>query len=143
MNIPEIQKYREDNGTLPAYAWPGGYPIYYVLADGETLCPACANRENGSIAVTSPPHGIVDASGDVIGEYGDAARAALVCARLNRLRLRWGTLPATVEVQFADEQWLIIGSDIHYEGAPIQCAHCYAAIESAYGDPAQSEEKAP
>jgi hypothetical protein len=30
---------------LPSWAWPGGYPILYVLSDGETLCPKCANRE--------------------------------------------------------------------------------------------------
>lgn len=29
---------------LPAYAWPGGYPIYYVFADGETWCSKCVNR---------------------------------------------------------------------------------------------------
>lgn len=28
-----------------SYAWPGGYPIYYVVADGGVLCPSCANRE--------------------------------------------------------------------------------------------------
>jgi hypothetical protein len=27
------------------YAWPGGYPRYTVLQDGELLCPKCA-REN-------------------------------------------------------------------------------------------------
>ena len=27
------------------YAWPGGYPRYTVLADGELLCATCA-REN-------------------------------------------------------------------------------------------------
>jgi hypothetical protein len=24
------------------YAWPGGYPLYLVMADGEVLCPDCA-----------------------------------------------------------------------------------------------------
>ena len=28
---------------LPAYAWPGGYPIYYIFADGGCCCPKCAN----------------------------------------------------------------------------------------------------
>lgn len=28
----------------PAYAWPGGYPIYYVTVDGGVLCPKCANE---------------------------------------------------------------------------------------------------
>ena len=40
----------DDNGKLPTYAWPGGYPIEYVTADGGLLCPACANGENGSEA---------------------------------------------------------------------------------------------
>ena len=36
---------RDENGNLPAYAWPGGYPIYYLCADGGILCPPCANKE--------------------------------------------------------------------------------------------------
>jgi hypothetical protein len=47
MTLHEI---REDDGRLPAYAWPGGYPIIYIVADGEVLCPDCANGENGSEA---------------------------------------------------------------------------------------------
>jgi len=27
------------------YAWPGGYPIYTLMSDGETLCAKCV-REN-------------------------------------------------------------------------------------------------
>ena len=27
----------------PAWAWPGGYPLYYVTADCGVLCPKCAN----------------------------------------------------------------------------------------------------
>ena len=46
--------HRSEDGTLPAFAWPGGYPILYVLADGETLCAKCANGENGSEASTEP-----------------------------------------------------------------------------------------
>lgn len=29
---------------LPSFAWPGGYPIYYVMRDCEVVCPACANK---------------------------------------------------------------------------------------------------
>ena len=28
----------------PAYAWPGGYTIYYVTKDGGCLCAKCANE---------------------------------------------------------------------------------------------------
>lgn len=34
---------RDEHGKLPTYAWPGGYPIYYLAADGGLLCPDCAN----------------------------------------------------------------------------------------------------
>jgi len=33
---------RDDNGQLSAYAWPGGYPIFYIVADNGILCPDCA-----------------------------------------------------------------------------------------------------
>ena len=32
-----------ENGRLPAYAFPGGYPIYYLSRDNGVLCPECAN----------------------------------------------------------------------------------------------------
>ena len=32
------------NGELPRYAWPGGYPMYYLAADNGVLCPTCANK---------------------------------------------------------------------------------------------------
>ena len=28
----------------PTYAWPGGYPLYYITRDNGVLCPDCANR---------------------------------------------------------------------------------------------------
>lgn len=30
---------------LPACAWPGGYPLYYLAADNEPICPKCVNGE--------------------------------------------------------------------------------------------------
>ena len=35
---------RNTDGTLPAYAWPGGYPILYLDSHNETLCAACATK---------------------------------------------------------------------------------------------------
>ena len=31
--------YQTESGKLMAYAWPGGYPLYYVCKDGGVLCP--------------------------------------------------------------------------------------------------------
>lgn len=32
-----------DNGELPAFAWPGGYQMFYKDNRGCIICPACAN----------------------------------------------------------------------------------------------------
>ena len=37
---------RDENGNLPAYAWPGGYPLYYLCTDNGILCSRCANTES-------------------------------------------------------------------------------------------------
>jgi hypothetical protein len=29
----------------PAFAWPGGYPIFYVFRDGGVVCPKCVAKE--------------------------------------------------------------------------------------------------
>jgi len=34
-----------------------------------------------------------------------------------------------------NDQWRLIGQDVHWEGPPIQCDHCHGGIHSAYGDP--------
>ena len=33
-----------ENGQLQSYAWPGGYPIFYVAKDGGVICPQCCNE---------------------------------------------------------------------------------------------------
>ncbi len=33
-----------------------------------------------------------------------------------------------------DSQWRIVRADVYWEGPPMGCDHCYADIESAYGD---------
>lgn len=37
---------------FPAYAWPGGYPIVYLSADGSDWCPPCANQTDADPAIT-------------------------------------------------------------------------------------------
>jgi len=45
----KLSALRDKDGKLPAYAWPGGYPIYYVMDDGDSLCPKCINEESDSV----------------------------------------------------------------------------------------------
>jgi len=33
-----------DTGKLPAYAFPGGYPIYYLDSENSVLCADCATK---------------------------------------------------------------------------------------------------
>lgn len=28
---------------LDAFAWPGGYPLFYIFTDGGVICPKCVN----------------------------------------------------------------------------------------------------
>lgn len=37
---------RDEDGQLASYAWPGGYPLYYLSENGLVLCPGCANDED-------------------------------------------------------------------------------------------------
>ena len=38
-----MKQYLQEDGSLPAYAWPGGYPLYYLDKEDNVLCPDCAN----------------------------------------------------------------------------------------------------
>lgn len=90
-----INSLRNEYGAeLPAFAWPGGYPMYYVTQDGGVLCPDCANGRNGSEA----------------SETSD------------------------------DAQWKLERAEVHWEGLPMNCEHCNAVIDSAYGDPDATDD---
>lgn len=36
-------KYEIGTECVPEYAFPGGYPLFYVTKDCETVCPKCVN----------------------------------------------------------------------------------------------------
>lgn len=50
----KVECHRLGNGKLSACVFPGGYPLSYLIDDGESICPACANGENGSEATLDP-----------------------------------------------------------------------------------------
>jgi hypothetical protein len=37
----DLSPYRNDDNTVSKYAWPGGYPLFYLTADNGVLCPSC------------------------------------------------------------------------------------------------------
>lgn len=41
----KLDDYTLENGEIQAFAWPGGYPIYYMTRDSGVLCPTCVNKE--------------------------------------------------------------------------------------------------
>jgi len=41
------------------FYFPGGYPLYFVMNDGGTVCPQCI-RENYKIVLDSVKHEIAD-----------------------------------------------------------------------------------
>lgn len=42
--MPNILQQVKDVARNP-YAWPGGYPRFLVMSDGECLCPKCVRSE--------------------------------------------------------------------------------------------------
>ena len=75
-----IDTLRNDKRELPAYAWPGGYPLVYVDADGNLLCPDCANKPedeygapivDGFIHYEGPSMFCDDCYKEIESAYGD------------------------------------------------------------------------
>ena len=41
--MSKIDNYRRNNGQLPSFTLLGGYPLLYLDAQNNVLCPDCAN----------------------------------------------------------------------------------------------------
>jgi hypothetical protein len=44
-----IREFKQSLRSGP-YAWPGGYPLYFVCDDGGSICCDCARKELRNIA---------------------------------------------------------------------------------------------
>ena len=72
----------DGRSEFPAYAWPGGYPIYYIADDGGVLCPTCVNKEIRRVVEST-----VTAAGDgfeLVGAEVNWEDAALFCEHCNK-----------------------------------------------------------
>jgi hypothetical protein len=46
-----MREQADAEGKLDAYAWPGGYPIFYVVNDSDVCCVGCANDHETGLSV--------------------------------------------------------------------------------------------
>jgi hypothetical protein len=51
--MPNTLPRDEKTGQLDAYAWPGGYPLFYLDGENNVLCPTCANKDGYSSPVVA------------------------------------------------------------------------------------------
>lgn len=98
-HFSEIENLAQLKATLRAgaFVWPGGYPLYLILGDGEP-------------------------------------------ATFDAVRANWREVVSSFAEHGARE-WRVIGCEVHWEGEPLICAMSGASIESAYGNPDESESE--
>lgn len=75
--------------AIGAYAWPGGYPVYLVMADGGALCPECLRSNLRLILRATHGHHATEwaAEGAVIN-WEDAALTCDNCGQ--RIEVAYG-----------------------------------------------------
>jgi len=42
--MSKLDEIRDSKGNLPSFAWPGGYPLFYLDRKDNVLCPKCSNE---------------------------------------------------------------------------------------------------
>ena len=69
--------------ALDAYAWPGGYPVYAVMDDGESLCPSCA-RENVRLILSATHDRDIHSGWYFVGAQVNWEDDSLYCAHCGK-----------------------------------------------------------
>jgi hypothetical protein len=122
--IPRTYDYPMTYGSLDAYAWPGGYPVYYLDKNNDVLCPKCAQAILEAVRA--------DALLIALGAFAEDEDGELAAPYLHEM---WNA------IGWESSRDVPIRYDAHYEGAPLVCEECQAEIESAYGDPDDESEE--
>lgn len=63
-------------GKLPAYAWPGGYPLFYLTDQNSILCPEHANVEDEYSDETLEAYDVNYEDSDLWCEHGHRIESA-------------------------------------------------------------------
>jgi hypothetical protein len=73
-----LAAFKDGDGTYITFAWPGGYPCYYLDNENNVLCPDCANKEDmstevvaGDVYYEGPPLICDDCGTEIESAYGD------------------------------------------------------------------------
>jgi hypothetical protein len=91
MQIKSISDFRAAVRNGP-YAWPGGYPLYFVMADGEAIAwLTCATPENRRLML------------EALRDKADFPRS------------EW--LPVAVEINYEDGELICAHSNVRIESA--------------------------
>lgn len=79
-----LEMLRDENGRLPAFTWPGGYPITYLMGDGAGMCPDCVNKEGeAGNATTDPLVDSLEREWLIIGHYIHWEGEPEICCNCN------------------------------------------------------------
>ena len=87
MTINSISDFRAAVRNGP-YAWPGGYPLYYVTTDGAALCADCMTKERASI-VRSTFENSRDGLRDALRAFADRLGDAGEIVNTPHGKFRW------------------------------------------------------
>ena len=75
-----LADYRDSDGKLESFAFPGGYPLYYMDSSCNPLCPECANLDYIEDYVTSDRPVAVDVNYENPDLYCDHCGARIESA---------------------------------------------------------------
>lgn len=102
--MASLRGLKMENGQYQSYAWPGGYPLYYLDGCNNVLCPDCVNRQQKEYEL------------DILAD---------LC--------NWAIDPSDDSTYF-DVRDLPVAADINYEDNAFYCDNCSERIESAYAE---------
>ena len=77
----DLTPYLLENGNVQSHEWPGGYPLYYLMQDCETMCPACVNANRESI---DKAYADEDGQWNVIGVDANWEDENMYCCHCNK-----------------------------------------------------------
>lgn len=77
----DLTPYLLGNGNVQSHAWPGGYPLYYLMQDGEAICPACVSSNRKLINEAFADH---DPQWNVLGVDANWEDENMYCCHCNK-----------------------------------------------------------